>query len=79
MRMSPSSGAEKPAIMRSSVVLPQPDGPRIEKKLPRATSNDSASTAVWSPKRFATRSTCRSDVTSTGAGPFPSRLRAPRG
>ena len=25
----------KPAIMRSSVVLPQPDGPRIEKKLPR--------------------------------------------
>jgi hypothetical protein len=23
--------------MRSSVVLPQPEGPRIEKKLPRAT------------------------------------------
>ena len=45
MRTSPSSGARKPAIMRSSVVLPQPDGPRIEKKLPRATLNDNASTA----------------------------------
>jgi hypothetical protein len=31
-RTSPESGARKPAIMRSSVVLPQPEGPRIEKK-----------------------------------------------
>ena len=49
MRMSPSSGARKPAIIRSSVVLPQPEGPRIEKKLPCATVNDSASTAACAP------------------------------
>jgi len=46
MAMSPLSGAMNPAIIRSSVVLPQPDGPRIEKKLPRSTEKDSASTAM---------------------------------
>ena len=46
IRMSPLSGCMKPAIMRSKVVLPQPEGPRMEKKLPRATENESASTAV---------------------------------
>ena len=46
MRISPLSGARKPAIMRSSVVLPQPEGPRIEKKLPRPTENDRSSTAT---------------------------------
>ena len=46
MAMSPSSGWMNPAIILSSVVLPQPDGPRIEKKLPRWTLNDSASTAT---------------------------------
>ena len=40
MAMSPLSGAMNPAIMRSSVVLPQPEGPRIEKKLPRSTEKD---------------------------------------
>jgi len=49
MRTSPASGAMNPAMMRSSVVLPQPDGPRMEKKLPCGTASDSASTAVWSP------------------------------
>ncbi len=49
MRISPLSGAMKPAIMRSKVVLPQPDGPRIEKKLPRATSNERSSTAANAP------------------------------
>ena len=47
--MSPASGSKKPAIMRSSVVLPQPEGPRIEKKLPRATLNESSSTARKAP------------------------------
>jgi hypothetical protein len=54
MAMSPLSGWMKPAIMRSSVVLPQPDGPRIEKKLPRATLKDRSSTAVYCAKRFTT-------------------------
>ena len=35
--------------MRSSVVLPQPEGPKMEKKLPRATSNDKSSTARNAP------------------------------
>ena len=43
----PPSGARKPAIMRSSVVLPQPDGPRMEKKLPRSTEKDKSLTAGW--------------------------------
>ena len=30
-RMRPSSGVSKPASMRSSVVLPQPDGPSSAK------------------------------------------------
>src|SRR5262245_59017601 len=68
MRMSPPSGAMKPAIMRSSVVLPQPDGPRIEKKLPRSTLNESSSTAVWPPKRLTTRSACRSGAVVIARG-----------
>ena len=39
--MSPLSGSMKPAIMRSKVVLPHPEGPRIEKKLPRSTVKES--------------------------------------
>jgi hypothetical protein len=54
MAISPLSGAMNPAIMRSSVVLPQPEGPRMEKKLPRATLKDKESTAVWLAKRLTT-------------------------
>src|SRR5882672_1641061 len=60
MRISPESGCWKPAIMRSSVVLPQPEGPRIEKKLPRSTLNERSPTAVKAPKRFVTFSASRS-------------------
>jgi hypothetical protein len=44
--MAPEVGSVNPAIIRSSVVLPQPDGPRMEKKLPSATSNDTLFTAI---------------------------------
>src|SRR5208283_4309522 len=60
MAMSPPSGAMNPAIMRSSVVLPQPEGPRMEKKLPCATLNESESTAMCPPKRLTTASAIRS-------------------
>jgi excinuclease ABC subunit A len=70
--MLPSSGAMKPAIIRSSVVLPQPDGPRMEKKLPRATLNERASTAVCEPKRLTTLRASRSGVLNSR----PSRDRA---
>ena len=34
--MRPAVGSSNPAIMRSVVVLPQPDGPMIEKNSPRS-------------------------------------------
>jgi hypothetical protein len=38
--------------MRISVVLPQPDGPRIEKNEPLGMSKETSSTAVKAPKRL---------------------------
>ena len=52
--MSPSLGFSNPAIMRISVVLPQPDGPRIEKNDPLGTPNETESTAVKLPNRLVT-------------------------
>src|SRR5438105_6543988 len=52
----PTSGVSKPAIMRSVVVLPQPDGPSIEKNSPSRISSVTSSTAVWLPKRLLTAS-----------------------
>ena len=36
MRICPSVGVSRPAIMRSKVVLPQPEGPEQRKELVRA-------------------------------------------
>ena len=36
----PSFGSSNPPIIRSVVVLPQPDGPSIAKKLPCSISRD---------------------------------------
>ena len=45
----PDVGASKPAIMRSTVVLPDPDGPSIEKNSPSSMSRLRSSTALtWS-------------------------------
>src|SRR5262245_16153719 len=49
---SPDVGISNPASMRSSVVLPQPDGPSREKNSPRRMSNDTSSTALTGPKCF---------------------------
>ena len=68
--MSPESTARNPATIRSSVVLPQPDGPRMEKKLPRATDNDKSSTATKLPKRLPTRLASRSGCAPSGAEVF---------
>ena len=51
-RCGPSVGSSKPPIMRSVVVLPQPDGPSSAKKRPCSISSDRLSTATTSPKRF---------------------------
>ena len=47
----PSLGARKPAIIRSVVVLPQPDGPRSETNSPCARARLKDATAVTEPKR----------------------------
>ena len=52
----PSVGSSNPPIMRSVVVLPQPDGPSIAKKAPRGIDSVRSSTAVMSPKRLVTPS-----------------------
>ena len=44
-QISPLSGTSSPAISRSSVVLPQPLGPRMTTASPAATSSDTPSTA----------------------------------
>src|SRR5690606_10789316 len=50
MKRRPAVGTSKPAIIRSKVVLPQPDAPRIENISPRWMSRFTESTATKSPK-----------------------------
>src|SRR6267142_3524180 len=52
--MVPSLGSRKPAIIRSVVVLPQPDGPSSETNSPRVSASVARSTAVKAPKRQVT-------------------------
>src|SRR2546427_13280293 len=47
--MRPSSGRSKPAISRSVVVLPEPDGPSRVKNSPAGISRSTRSTATTSP------------------------------
>ncbi|RWA23479.1 hypothetical protein MBRU_01260 [Mycolicibacterium brumae DSM 44177] len=49
-------GVSKPAIIRSSVVLPQPEDPSREKNSPGPTWKSAPLTAVNSPNRLVTRS-----------------------
>src|SRR5439155_13685673 len=55
-RIWPSVGRSNPAIIRSDVVFPHPEGPSSEKNSPEGIWRLMPSTAVNSPKRF-TRST----------------------
>src|SRR4051794_34446584 len=66
-RILPASGVPKPASIRSSVVLPQPDGPSRAKNSPARISSDSLSTATKPPKRFVTPSMRSSGMSATGA------------
>ena len=45
----PAEGSTKPAIIRSSVDFPQPEGPRMAQKSPWATSRSSGLTAATPP------------------------------
>src|SRR6185312_8514238 len=50
--ISPSEGSRKPAISRSVVVLPQPDGPSRQTSCPCPISKDTSSTATALPYRL---------------------------
>ena len=56
MTMRPSDGVSSPAIMRSVVDLPQPDGPRRTTSRPEAVANEMRSTARASPHSLLTPS-----------------------
>src|SRR6185503_10344617 len=76
----PEVGFSKPAIIRSVVVLPQPDGPRNETNSPRSAASEKSCTAAVSPKALRTwvssrnvigapsASSSASDLHATGAG-----------
>ena len=55
-RIRPSVGSSKPAIMRSVVVFPQPEGPSIVKNSPSRIVNETSSTAQKSPNILVTAS-----------------------
>src|SRR6476469_624110 len=61
--MRPVSGCSKPAIIRSVVVLPGPDGPRSVKNSPAPTVRSTLSTATTSPYVFLHPSTATSAAT----------------
>ncbi|CAB5147823.1 unannotated protein [freshwater metagenome] len=48
-QMLPDVGSSSPAIIRSVVVLPQPDGPSNAKNEPFGITNERSSTALKSP------------------------------
>ncbi len=51
-RISPALGSTKPAISRSVVVLPQPDGPSRQTRWPCSMASDMSSTTATSPYRL---------------------------
>src|SRR4051794_40253546 len=80
----PRSGISSPAITRSSVVLPDPDGPRSARSSPARTSSDTPRRAAVSPNSLAIpatrmsmpvpRSMGRSSGESIAVSPLEERL-----
>ena len=58
-RIVPLVCGSRPAMARSRVVLPQPEGPRKQTNSPRSIDSDTASSAVNMPNLLVTRSTSR--------------------
>ena len=51
-RITPASGTSSALSVRSSVVLPEPDGPMIAVAVPRCTVNETPLSTLLSPKAF---------------------------
>ena len=66
--MRPELGVSKPASMRSSVVLPQPDEPSRAKISPLAMSRLTLFTALKPLKSLTTFSICRKACGATAVG-----------
>src|SRR5437867_9882815 len=69
MKMRPALGVSKPASMRSSVVLPQPEPPSSANSSPLRISSETLSTAVKAPKALLTPS-----MRMNGSGTLSARL-----
>src|SRR5690606_35406718 len=82
-RIAPLVGSSRPAIILSSVVLPQPDGPSRHTKLPFGTFSVTSSTAVNVPKVLVTPSRERPDIADgsdcMGRAPSPPCTRGEGG
>src|SRR6188508_1444251 len=75
--MAPSVGCSKPPIIRSVVVLPQPDGPSSAKKLPRSISSERSSTATTSSNRLVNSASRTSGTRAAATGLPQSRSHSP--
>ncbi len=73
-RMSPLVGVSRSATARSSVVLPQPDGPMKETNSPRATFRLTLLSACTGPSRVSKRSdTSAMSIVASDDGLLPRR------
>src|SRR5256885_4500999 len=75
---SPASGSTSPATMRSTVLLPRPDGPRRERTSPGAASRDTSSTATTAPNDLRRRRTLSAGAAPLTAGDALARLGSTR-
>src|SRR5437868_927852 len=62
--MRPAVGVRMPVMRLSSVVLPEPFGPKIPKISPGLMENETSDTAVSPPKRFVNSKTSSSTAPS---------------
>src|SRR5262245_52133051 len=69
MVMVPAVGSSSPAIIRSAVDLPHPDGPSRTRNSSSATSRLRSSTAATSSNRFDTWSSATRPIAAPSAGP----------
>src|SRR5687767_4763080 len=76
IRIDPSVGESKPAIILSSVVLPQPDGPSREKNSPSLMVREELSSALNAPKL---RVTLRISIIGRSGNCSPRQIGAPLG
>src|SRR5579875_190071 len=68
-RIWPAVGSSKPPIIRSVVVLPQPDGPSSEKNSPSPITRSTPSTAVTTPWRDWKRFSILTSSMAVGGAP----------